>query len=184
MRELKTVVSLLALTVLSSSAWAGGKPVAPPALTVEHRHPSGAFSFKTPPGWTVNTTPSEALEAWGGDLGIRFLYREGEYGYDSLHADCILEGLSPSSAAEPMFRYEYEYMGGLIGERRVLDSAHSVRYDEAVHGHRHWRQRTVTVVGGGASLCVMSYAPRATWKKKADARALLDAVMGSLTFRP
>lgn len=180
---MKTAVSLLALTALSSPAWAGGKPAAPPALTVEHQHPSGAFSFKTPSGWTV-TQASGALEAWGGDLGIRFLYREGEYGYDSLHADCILEGLSPSSAAEPQLRYEYEYIGGLIGERRVLDSAHAVRYDAAVHGHREWRQRTVTVVGRGVSLCVMSYAPRSIWKKEAAARAVLEAVMASLTFRP
>lgn len=170
--------------MLPGSAWAGGKPVALPDLPVQHKHASGAFSFRTPEGWSVTAASEDVLEAWGGDLGIRFLYRQGEYGTDSLHADCILEGLSPARTADPHFRYEYEFLGGLIGDRRVLDTAHSVRYDEAVHGHRDWRQRTVTVVGGGGSLCVMSYAPREVWKKQAAARALLDAVMGSLTFPP
>lgn len=169
--------------MLPGSVRAGGRPVGPPALTVEHQHPSGAFSFRTPEDWTVKAAAPDTLEAWGGDLGVRFLYREGEYGSDSLHADCILEGLSPSSKAEPHFRYEYEFLGGLIGERRVLDTAHAVRYDEAVHGYRDWRQRTVTVVGGGSSLCVMSYAPRSVWKKTPAARAVLEAVMASLVFR-
>jgi hypothetical protein len=179
---LKTAVSLLALAMLPGLAWAGRKPVAPPSLTLEHRHPSGAFTFRTPEGWQVAATPSGLMEAWSGDLGVRFDYQEGENGYDSLHATCILEGLSPAASAEPHFRYEYEYMGGLIGERRVLDTAHAVRYDGPVHGHRDWRQRTVTVVGGGLSLCVMSYAPTDVWKKTPQARAVLDAVMGSLTF--
>lgn len=175
-------MSLLALLALPGLAQAGRKTIAPPALTLEHKHPSGAFTFRTPEGWTVKTAAPGVVEAWSGDLGIRFVYREGENGYDSLHATCILEGLSPASTAEPRLRYEYEYVGGLLGERRVLDSAHAVRYDAAVHGHRDWRQRTVTVVGGGGSLCAMSYAPAATWKKVPEARAVLDAVMGSLTF--
>jgi hypothetical protein len=58
-----------------------------------------------------------------------------------------------------------------------------VRYDDAVHGHKEWRQRTVTIVGGGLSLCVMSFAPRAAWKKTPETRVLLDSVLASLTFR-
>jgi hypothetical protein len=179
---LKTAVSLLALTLLPASAWAGRKPAAPPPLPAEHKHPSGAFTFRTPEDWQVQSTAGGGMEAWGGDLGVRFDYREGENGYDSLHATCIMQGLLPLSSAEPHFRYEYEFMGGAMGDRRVLDTAHAVRYDGPVRGHRDWRQRTVTVVGGGLSLCVMSYAPTATWKKTPAARALLDAVMGSLTF--
>jgi hypothetical protein len=180
---LKTALSLFALMVLSGSpAWAGRKPIAPPPLTLEHHHASGAFSFRTPEGWTVGSSASGALEAWSGDLGVRFVYSQGEAGYDSLHATCILEGLASPSAAEPRLKYEYEYVGGVLGNRRVLDSAHSIRYDEAVHGHREWRQRTVTVVGGGLSLCVMSYAPTGLGSKTAEARAVLDAVMGSITF--
>jgi hypothetical protein len=180
---LKTALCLLALVALPGSARAAGKGIAPPPLTLEHRHPSGAFTFRTPEGWTVQPGTTGEVEAWSGDLGVRFVYRDGENGYDSLHATCIMDGLAPSSAAEPQMKYEYEYVGGILGDRRVLDSAHSMRYDEAVHGHRDWRQRTVTVVGGGLSLCVMSYAPRGYWKKTPEARAVLDAVMGSLTFR-
>ena len=180
---MKTGLSLLALMLLPGSAWAGRKAIAPPPLTLEHKHASGAFSFRTPDGWKVAPGASGALEAWSGDLGVRFLYNEGESGYDSLHATCILEGLAPASAAEPRLKYEYEYVGGVLGNRRVLDSAHSMRYDDPVHGHREWRQRTVTVVGGGLSLCVMSFAPKAVWKTAPEARAVLDAVMGSLTFR-
>lgn len=179
---MRTAVSVLALVALPAAAWAGGKPIAAPPLTLEHKHPSGAFSFRTPEGWKVQAVSADALEAWKDDLGVRFLYREGEYGYDSLHASCILEGLASSSAAEPHLKYEYDYIGGLLGDRRVLDSAHAMRYDAAVHGHRHWRQRTVTVVGGGLSLCIMGYAPVARWKSAPEARTVLDAVMASVTF--
>lgn len=180
---MRTAACLLALFLLPGPAWAGKKTTAPPPLPIEHRHASGAFTFRTPEGWTVEPGASGELEAWGGDLGVRFLFSNGEAGYDSLHATCIMSGLAPGSAAEPQFKYEYEYLSGLLGDRRVLDSAHTVRYDEAQHGHRDWRQRTVTIVGGGLSLCVMSYAPRALWKKTPDARVLLDSVLASLTFR-
>jgi hypothetical protein len=179
---LRIAVSLLALAIVPASAWAGRKPIAAPPLTLEHRHPSGAFNFKTPDGWKVGAASPDAFEAWNGELGVRFLYHQGESGLDSLHATCILEGLAPLGASEPQLKYEYEYVGGVLGNRRVLDSAHSMRYDEAVRGQRDWRQRTVTVVGGGESVCVMSYAPVAAWKKQPASRAVLEAVMGSLTF--
>jgi hypothetical protein len=179
---LRIAVSLLALAMLPAPVWAGRKPIAAPALTLEHRHPSGAFNFKTPEGWTVGAATADAFEAWSGELGVRFLYHQGESGLDSLHATCILEGLAPLGASEPQLKYEYEYVGGVLGNRRVLDSAHSMRYDDAVRGQRDWRQRTVTVVGAGESVCVMSYAPVAAWKKQPETRALLEAVMGSLTF--
>jgi hypothetical protein len=174
---------LLALFLLPAPAWAGKKTIAPPPLPLEHRHPSGAFTFRTPEGWTVQPSEKGELEAWGGDLGVRFFFRDGEAGYDSLHATCILDGPGPIASAEPQVKYEYEYVGGILGDRRVLDSAHSVRYDDAVHGHKEWRQRTVTIVGGGLSLCVMSFAPRAAWKKTPETRVLLDSVLASLTFR-
>ena len=41
----------------------------------------------------------------------------------------------------------------------------------------------MTVVGGGHSLCAVSYAPAPVWKKSKEARALLDAILGSVTFR-
>jgi hypothetical protein len=41
----------------------------------------------------------------------------------------------------------------------------------------------VTIVGNGSSLCAITYAPLPLWKKSAPTRALLDAVLGSVTFR-
>jgi hypothetical protein len=81
----------------------------------------------------------------------------------------------------PQVQYEYEYIGGVFGTRRALDSAFAVTYDNPVRGHRQWRQRTLTVVGAGQSLCAMSYAPLSAWKS-AKTRALLDAVLASVTF--
>jgi hypothetical protein len=179
---LKTAVSLLALVTLPAISWAGKKEIVPPTLTVEHKHPSGAFSFRTPDGWKVQTGDNGNMEAWGADVGVRFLYRDGEVGYDGLHATCILEGLVPMEEQDPESKYEYEFVSWAMGDRRVLDSAQFVRYDDPVRGHRDWRQRTVTVVGGGLSMCVMGYAPTPVWKKSREARVLLEAVMGSLVF--
>jgi hypothetical protein len=52
-----------------------------------------------------------------------------------------------------------------------------------LRGHQEWRQRTVTIVGGGVSLCIMTYAPARVWKKSKDARAALDAVVTSVVLR-
>ena len=41
----------------------------------------------------------------------------------------------------------------------------------------------LTIVGAGQTLCIMTYAPALVWKKSEEARALLDAVVGSITFR-
>jgi hypothetical protein len=185
-RDLVNKTVLLMVALCPEIGLAGGKaPVMLPTLTVEHQHPSGAFFFRTPEGWKVQPSPADpsALEAWGGDLGLRFLYRAGEAGYDSLHANCMLERLAGPMDTEPQVKYEYEYVGGVIGSRRALDSAFFVRYDQPRHGHRDWRQRTVTVVGQGDSLCVMSYVPRETWKSSPPSRALVDSVLASVTFR-
>ena len=55
-----------------------------------------------------------------------------------------------------------------------------LHYDEPVEGHADWRQRHVTVIGGGESLCVVGMAPRRVWKKSGEERALLKAVMTSV----
>ena len=178
--------ALLALSLCPMGALAGRKtPAAPPVLGVEHLHPSGAFLFRTPDGWKVAESPANpgAIEAWGDEVGVRFVYRASEVGYDSLHADCMLERLAGPMDTEPRIKYEYEFVGGLVGNRRALDSAFVVRYDQPRHGHREWRQRTVTVVGEGESLCVISYVPRPLWKSSAPARAIVDSVLGSVTFR-
>src|SRR5688572_22412560 len=67
-------------------------PEPPPALETEHKSPSGAFTFRTPAGWTVETTSGpETVNASGAGVRVRFVHRPGEYGYDSLHGACMLE---------------------------------------------------------------------------------------------
>ena len=124
------------------------------------------------------------LQAGEGDLLVRFLFRQGEGGLDTTHVDCMLERLAGAMAAEPQVSYEYDFRGGVInGQRGALDSAFVVRYDAPIKGQREWRQRNVTIVGAGQTLCVMSYAPAPVWKKSPETRALLDAIVGSITFK-
>jgi hypothetical protein len=156
----------------------------PPPLTQDHKHPSGAFTFRTPDGWSVRPTDPATgiLEVAGGDLMVRFLYRAGEIGLDSLHVDCMDVRLAPPMETEPQVKYEYDFVGGPVADRRALDSAFLVNYDNPIQGHRAWRQRNVTIVGGGHSLCVMTYVPAAVWKKSPQARATVDSILGSVTF--
>jgi hypothetical protein len=180
------LAALAAAGVAVPSAVAGPQPPPPPPLEAEHQSPSGAFTFRTPAGWTVENTAREpeTINANGGGLRVRFVHLAGDYGYDSLHGACMLERLAPPDQTSPVIKYEYDFIGGPVGEdRRALDSAFTVRYDKAIDGHKEWRQRNVTVVGGGHSLCAVSYAPAPMWKKSKEARALLDAVLGSVTFR-
>jgi len=182
-----SATALLAVSLSPGAAWAGKKPRPdPPSLPQEHRHPSGAFSFRTPEGWRVAPSAAnpEILETGGGDLKVRFLYRPGEGGLDTVHVDCMLERLAGPMATEPQVKYEYDFRGGvLFGDRGALDSAFIVRYDAPIQGQRDWRQRNLTIVGAGHTLCIMTYAPAMLWKKSQETRALLDAVVGSITFR-
>jgi hypothetical protein len=159
----------------------------PPVLAAQHTSPSGAFTFRTPANWVVKSNAEQPetvnAEAESG-LRVRFVYRSGEHGYDSLHGACMLERLAPPSETSPVIKYEYDYIGGEIGnDRRALDSAFLIRYDSPVHGHKEWRQRNVTVVGGGHSLCAISYAPKSLWKKGNETQALLDAILSSVNLR-
>lgn len=177
---------LLAALLVPGLARAGRQPTAaPPPLTAEHTHPSGAFSFRTPADWKVGPLPgrSDAWQASSGPLAVRFVYQAGENGLDSVHVACMLERLAGPMEMEPRVRYEYDFVGARAGDHRALDSAFAVRYDQPIQGHRDWRQRCLTVVGGGHSLCVALYAPSALWKKSAPARALGEAVLGSVSLR-
>jgi hypothetical protein len=181
---LPVVLAALAAAVAAVPSLAARRPPDPPLLEAEHEAPSRAFTFWTPAGWVVASRAGlpETVNAAGSGVRVRFVYRHGEHGYDSLHGACMLERLDPPSETSPVIKYEYDYVDGAIGFHRALDSAFVVRYDSAVDGHKEWRQRNVTVVGGGHSLCAVSYAPSALWKKK-ETRAVLDAVLASLRFR-
>jgi hypothetical protein len=182
-RVCRGVGFLLALLCATPVA-AARKEASPPPLPSEHRHPSGAFTIRTPEGWRVEPAPDDpdVLVASGDRIVLRFVYRDGEVGLDSLHSSCMTERLTPLMDVQPNVEYEYDFVGGVILENRALDSAFVVRYDRPVQGEKVWRQRNVTVVGGGRSLCVVTHAPLSDWKKKADTRRLADAVMGSLAF--
>lgn len=179
---LALAVSLALLGPVPASA--GRKPEARP-LSSEHVHPSGAFSFKTPEGWSVGPSPlnPEVLDASGDGAIVRFLYRDGESGYDSLHVTCMLERLAGPMETHPRVKYEYDFLSGTAGERRLLDSAFVVLYDKPIQNQREWRQRNLTLVGGGQSLCVITNVPLAVWKKDSRTRALVDAVVASIAFR-
>jgi hypothetical protein len=96
----------------------------------------------------------------------------------------MLVRLAGPMEAAPQVDYEYDFVGGEVGERRALDSAFRVRYDAPVAGHRVWRQRNVTLVGGGESVCVIGYAPATVWKKSKTARNLLNAVLEGVELAP
>ncbi len=186
MKDLGQLVFLLALLV-PVPTWAGKAPkLAPPDLPREHVCPSKAFSFRTPADWTVESsgTSPEVVQAQGDSVVVRFLHRGQEVGFDGLHVDCMQERLGGSPLqAEPQVEYEYDFVGGRIGARRALDSAFRVRYDLPILGFREWRQRNITLVGEGESLCVIAYCPMKLWKKSPETRALLDGVLASITLR-
>jgi hypothetical protein len=160
--------------------------LAGPALPVEHQHPSGAFSFRTPEGWVAGPVEGQPdlFEARGPETFVRFRYEERESGFDSLHVTCMELRLAGPMETEPHVKYEHDFLSGMIGNRRVLDSAFVVGYDKPQRGSSVWRQRNVTVVGEGESLCAISYAPAARWKKSKPLREELDAVLMSVVFKP
>jgi hypothetical protein len=176
---------LVAGTAAAPHASAAAKKAPPPPLPAEHHLASGSFAFRTPDSWKVETTPEnpDTFNASGDGVFVRFVYHDGEQGYDSLHGACMLERLAPAMDMAPTVEYEYDYVGGMVADRRALDSAFVVNYDKPILGQRLWRQRNVTIVGNGTSLCAITYAPLPLWKKSAPTRALLDAVLASVTFR-
>jgi hypothetical protein len=186
LRRGRVAATLLLLVIgLSPDAGASKKKAPPPPLPTLHQLPSGGFAFRTPEAWKVVSTPEnpDTLNAAGDGVAVRFVYHEGETGYDSFHGACMLERLAGAMEMEPVVQYEYDFVGGVIGDRRALDSAFVVTYDKPIQGERQWRQRSVSIVGNGTSLCAVTYAPATLWKKSPPTRALLDAVLASVTFR-
>jgi hypothetical protein len=157
----------------------------PAGLSRQHSDSSGSFSFRTPAAWKVGPAPlqPDLVEAEGDGLVVRFLHRGDESGFDSLHVACMQDRLAAPMEADPKVDYEYDFREGMIGKGRVLDSAFTTRYDKPVHGFRVWRQRNITFVGGGQSLCIVAYCPVPLWKKSEKARSLLENVVMSVSTR-
>jgi hypothetical protein len=177
-------LGLTCLLLLPAAPAAAGKEPPVPGLTEEHSNRARTFSFRTPAGWAVTTSDGqpEMTEARGDGFILRILRREGELGLDSLHVECMMVRLAGPMDTSPGVEYEYDFVGSSVGERRALDSAFAVHYDAPIDGHRDWRQRNLTVVGGGESVCVIAHAPRAVWKKSKPARNLLTSIVGSIKF--
>jgi hypothetical protein len=178
-------LSLACILLLPDSVGAGKKPPpAPVSLTEEHWNAARTLSIRTPAGWTFSSLPGgpEVSEARGEGFVIVILRREGEIGLDSLHVECMLARLKPAMEMSPQVEYEYDFVGGELGARRLLDSAFVVHYDEPIDGHRDWRQRNLTVVGEGESVCVVAHAPLSVWKKSKPARNLLTSILESMRF--
>lgn len=174
------------LVTLPVAALAGEKGGSIPALTEQHANAASTVRFRTPAGWTVTkgTGMPEVTEARGGGLILRVLWRDGEIGLDALHVECMLVRLASENLSAPDVQYEYDFLSGSLGARRALDSAFVVRYDEPIDGARDWRQRNVSVVGEGESVCIVGYGPMPAFKKSKALRGLLDAVITSVEFRP
>jgi hypothetical protein len=171
--------------LVSLTLAAGAKKIEPPPESwVEHVHPTGAFSFRTPPSWRLEPVVGrkEILQTSGEEGLIWFLFRQGESGFDSLHVSCMAERLAGPMETDPRVRYEYDFRGAPFAGRAALDSAFLVRYDQAQRGALEWHQRNLTVVGAGQSLCVIVHSPLSLWKKSKDARLTLDRVVESVTF--
>jgi hypothetical protein len=180
-----TAVIFVCLMLFPAPAGAGKKDVpVPPPLISEHTNASKTLTFRTPAGWLVEAGSGqpELTEARGDGLLVRILRREGELGLDSLHAECMLVRLAGAMDTSPQVDYEFDFVGGVVGERRALDSAFVVHYDAPIEGHRDWRQRNLTVVGEGESVCVVTYAPLPVWKKSKPARNLLTSIVESIRF--
>ncbi len=184
MRDL-AAASFVCLMLFPAPLGAGKKDVpVPPPLISEHSNASKTLTFRTPEGWVVEagTGQPEVTEARGDGLIVRVVRREGELGLDSLHVECMLVRLTGPMDAFPQVDYEYDFVGGEIGGRRALDSAFVVHYDDPVEGNRDWRQRNLTVVGEGVSICAIAYAPLPVWKKSKPARKLLTSILESIRF--
>lgn len=174
----------LAIVVAASAAQAA-ETLPPVELPVEVAHPSGRFTFRTPQGWKIEPLEANpaAFQVAGDGVMVRFLYQDGDAGYDSLHVTCMLERLADAMEMVPQARYEYDFLSWEIDDFRFLDSAFVVKYDEPVGGSKEWRQRNLTVVGKGHSLCAISYAPLKLFKKSQPVRAALDAIVKSVVFK-
>src|ERR1041385_9419765 len=86
-RSGRVVAPLLLAVVSLAPAALAGKALPPPPLPAQHRHASGGFAFRTPEGWKVDSPAEnpETVNASGDGVAVRFLYHEGDSGYDSLH---------------------------------------------------------------------------------------------------
>ena len=182
MKDLWAVIVAFVLLLPAALVAAQKTPV--PPLTAEHWNASKTVGFKTPAGWSVTHTPGdmELTEARGDGMILRIWRRQGELGLDSLHSECMMRRLAGPMETRPGADYEYDFVGGEVGGRRALDSAFVVEYDEPIDGDKKWRQRNLTAMGDGESVCIVTYVPNGIWKKYTWARKLLTSLAESVKW--
>src|SRR5262245_66347707 len=98
-------------------------------------------------------------------MRLRLVRWPMDMGLDSTHSDCMLQRLAGPMETSLDVRYEYDFVGGEIGERRALDSAFVVEYDKEIDGDKKWRQSNLTIVGAVESVYVDSYGKNGIFKK-------------------
>lgn len=176
---------LLGLAVSALACSFAGADESPPPLVQQHRLFDGAVMLQTPAGWQAAalTRRSDAVDVSGDGLVFRLSYQPTELPADAFHAQCMLERQAPALELDAEVNYEYEYVGGRLLGRAALDSAYRVRYDEEIQGAREWRQRSLSLVGGGASLCVVQMAPAREWKRSRALRDLAASVLAGFVLR-
>jgi hypothetical protein len=181
----KLTVGMLAPLLLLPAVLAAGDKDVPPPLVEEHWNESHTLSFRTPAGWSVSHGTVQGLqltEARGDGYVFRLLWREGGFGLDALHVECMMVRLASEMETELHVDYEYDFVGGEVGARRVLDSAFVVEYNPPIDGEKKWRQRNLTVVGDKESVCLVTYAPNGVYKKSKAARKLLTSLVESVKW--
>jgi hypothetical protein len=183
---MKDLVAVALASLLISTAARAGEKAAPVDLPAVHVNTTSTVRLHLPIDWTATSRPGEpeVTEARGGGFVVRVLRREGELGLDSLHIECMQFRLAGPMDTSPELRYEYDFVGGEVGEHRALDSVAIVTYDEPVEGHKLWRQRNITLVGKGESVCVVAHAPLSVWKKSKTAQKLLNSVLERIELAP
>jgi hypothetical protein len=177
---------VLASLVALPAGLAAGEKIEIRPLAQEHWNGSRTLRFKTPEGWLVQNTSDqvEVTEAWGDGMRLRLVRWPMDMGLDSTHSDCMLQRLAGPMQTSLDVRYEYDFVGGEIGERRALDSAFVVEYDKAIDGDKKWRQRNLTVVGAGESVCIITYVRNGMFKKSSAVKKFLTSLVEGVTFPP
>ncbi len=167
------------------AAHAAAPAAEPPSLAQEHRLFDGAVFLRAPEGWQVAPVAgrADAFDVAGDKLVFRLSFHATELPPDAFHGQCLLERLAPALELDAEVNYEYDYVGGRVLGRAALDSAYRVRYDAVTRGAREWRQRSLSLVGQGASLCVVQMAPARDWKNSPRLRDLAAAVLSSVGLR-
>jgi len=178
-------IILVSLVALPAGLAAGEKYVVKP-LAQEHWNSSRTLRFKTPEGWLVQNTSGqvELTEARGDGMRLRLVRWPMDMGLDSTHAECMLQRLAGPMETSLDVRYEYDFVGGEIGERRALDSAFVVEYDAVIDGDKKWRQRNLTVVGAGESVCIITYVRNGMFKHSSAVKKFLISLVEGVTFPP